>query len=140
MNFDNLHHGTVDEAMNLKPEDDGLHRHLGIQDVWWDDEGHTYMRLKVTGPTLNPMGMLHGGSIFTLCDMAAEASIICRGRMGVTLNGNIHFYRPAKAGAVLTATAEERKSGRTTAVCVVIVRDEQERDIAEASFTLFYTD
>ena len=117
-----------------------MHRHLGIRDVWWDDEGRAWMRMKVTEPTLNPMGTVHGGSIFTLCDMAAEATIITQGRMGVTLDGHIHFYRPAKPGAVLTAAAEKRKSGRQTAVCAVRVTDERERDIAEASFTLYYTD
>ena len=140
INFENLHHGTVDEALNLRPEDDRLHKHLGIHDVWWDDGDRAWMKMTVTEPTLNPMGMVHGGSIFALCDMAAEACIITRGRMGVTLNGNIRFYRPAKPGAVLTAMAEKRKSGRRTAVCVVRVTDEKERDIAEAGFTLFYTD
>ena len=140
MELEKLYHTTVEEKLGLKPDVEGLHKQLDIHDVWWDDEGRTYMQLRVTEQTLNPFGSIHGGSIFTLCDMVAEACIVSKGRMGVTLDGNIHFFRPAALGSVLAAVAEERKDGRSTAVCQVTVRDEEERSIAEATFTLFYTD
>ena len=140
IDFGKLHHTTVEGRLKLKPETEGLHRQLGIHDVWWDDEGRVYMRLDTAPQTLNPFGMVHGGSIFTLCDMAAEASIVLNDRMGVTLDGTIHFFRPAAVGSVLTAVAEVRKDGRFTAVSQVLVRDERDREVAQATFTLFYTD
>jgi acyl-CoA thioesterase len=138
MNLDHLKFVDAYAAYNLTPESEGLHKELGVRAFWLDEEGRAYMQMDATGPTLNPFGSVHGGSIFALCDMAAECCVVSRGRLAVTLDSHIHFYRPAKPGMTLTAVAEIRKDGKKTAVCVARTLDETDQVIAEASFTFYY--
>lgn len=138
MNLDHLKYVDAYAAYHMTEETEGLHRELGVRAYWLDEEGRAYMQMDATGPTLNPFGVMHGGSIFSLCDMAAECCVVSRGRMGLTLDSSIHFYRAVKPGSTLTAVAELRKDGKKTAVCVSQVLDERDRLIAEASFTLYY--
>ena len=89
--------------------------------------------------SMNPLGMAHGGTIFTLCDIAAGSAAASQGTVAVTLDSTIHYYRPGRCGKKLTAVAYERKRGRKVSVYMVEVHDDEGKHIADATFTMFYT-
>lgn len=122
----------------MRQEAAGLNKLMHMHVLSLDEHGAS-VELELTPELLNPLGMAHGGTIFTLCDIAAGSAAAASGRVAVTLDSTIHYYRPGKAGLVLTATASERKHGRTTAVYLVEVKDERGWHIADATFTMFYT-
>lgn len=138
MNMEHLKFVDAYEEYKMDRETEGLHKCLGVRGYWLDEEGRAYMQMDATPPTMNPFGSVHGGSIFALCDMVAECCVVANGRLGLTLDGNIHFYTPATSGMTLTAVAEIRKDGKKTSVCVTRVFDQTDQVIAEASFTLYY--
>ena len=104
-----------------------------------DKDGGATVELDLTDELLNPLGMAHGGTIFTLCDIAAGSAAASHGLVAVTLDSNIHYYRPGRPGKTLTAVAYERKRGKKTAVYMVEVHDDEHKHIADAVFTMFYT-
>ena len=89
--------------------------------------------------SMNPLGMAHGGTIFTLCDIAAGSAAASQGTVAVTLDSTIHYYRQGRCGKKLTAVAYERKRGRKVSVYMVEVHDDEGKHIADATFTMFYT-
>ena len=83
-------------------------------------------------------GAVHGGAIFTLCDLAAGAAAASYGQAGVTQCANINFLRPGKGTHRLTAKTRELKKGRTTGIYEVTVTDEDDVMIARATMTMFF--
>lgn len=130
---------TIEEILRLRQEAGGLNRLMHMHVVTLDAYGGATVELTLTEDLLNPLGMAHGGTIFTLCDIAAGSAAASHGRVAVTLDSSIHYYRPGRAGKKLTAVAYERKSGRSTAVYMVEVHDEDGTHLADATFTMFYT-
>ena len=129
---------TFEELNALGHESAGLHRLLGMQQVRMDSEGRVTLSMAVTKDHLNPHGIAHGGAVFALCDSAAGAHAAMNNRLPVTLEGSIHYYRPALPDTLLTATAFERKGGNAVSVIMVEVRDDQGRHIADTTFSMFY--
>ncbi len=84
----------------------------------------------------NAMNNVMGGVVFTLADFAFAAAANNDHRFCVGLESHIHFLAAAK-GAKLTAEAARVKSGRTTAVYEVKVRDDLGRDVALYVATAF---
>lgn len=89
---------------------------------------------------LNTHGTVHGGILFALCEQALSAYIAYNGLEGVGLDGNIHYYRPALEGDVLTATAYERKGGRRVGVYFVELKNADGKLLADGLFTAMFTD
>ena len=52
-----------------------LHRDLGVQRITSDD-GSATLHFTVTDYTVNPAGALHGGVLYTLCDVCAYAALL----------------------------------------------------------------
>ena len=130
---------TIEKILKLRQEAGGLNKLMHMHVVTLDEHGGATVELELTEELLNPLGMAHGGTIFTLCDIAAGSAAASRGTVAVTLDSTIHYYRPGKAGKKLTAVAYERKRGRTTSVYMVEVHDDEGKHLAAATFTMFYT-
>ena len=96
----------------------------------------------------NATGAVQGGAIYTLADYcfavaANSRSIIENGRPNtVTLTANITYFRPAKPGAKLTATAKCIKSGKTACYYEVNITEEgnPEKVISSAVINGIVTD
>ena len=129
----------IQRILKLRQEAGGLNKLMHMRVVTLDESGGATVELDLTDELLNPLGMAHGGTIFTLCDIAAGSAAASHGRVAVTLDSNIHYYRPGHPGTTLTAVAYERKRGKQTAVYMVEVHDNERRHIADATFTMFYT-
>ena len=109
---------TIEEILKLRQEAGGLNKLMHMHVVTLDT---------------------HGGTIFTLCDIAAGSAAASQGTVAVTLDSTIHYYRPGRCGKKLTAVAYERKRGRKVSVYMIEVHDDEGKHIADATFTMFYT-
>jgi len=73
---------------------------------------------------------VHGGPIASVIDTAGTFAVAAMVGHGVpTMNLRIDYLRPAVASD-LVATAIVRRQGRTTAVCDIDLRDDQDRLVA----------
>ena len=59
------------------------------------EPGHCLYSIKVTEKMLNHYGAVHGGALYTLCDISSGMAAYAYGVKNVTLSGNINYLRPA---------------------------------------------
>ena len=64
----------------------------GIE-IWELEEDHAVMGTTARPELLNPMGMLHGGLLFTLADCCSGVTARTDGRTYVTQTGSLNYYR-----------------------------------------------
>lgn len=93
-----------------------------------------------TAEDQNVNGAVHGGVIFHLCDEAVGRYVTSLGKTGAAADADIHYYRPARIGERLTARISERKMGRRLGVLLAEVRNERDQLIADALFTIAFSD
>ena len=118
-------------------ETGGFNEMMGMR-ILHLSKGYAEVELPASENNLNALGNVHGGVIFALCDAAAGTAAASYGRVGVTLNSNIHYLRPGKGNQSLFAKTREIKVGRTTAVFEVFVTSSDGTEVADATFTRFY--
>ena len=111
---------------------------LGIDKAFVSDDSFAVV-MNVEDVHLNMQGTVHGGILYTLCDQAVGAYVAYKKMKGVGMDGTIHYYRPAKKGDILTATAYERKSGKKVGVYFVELKNQDNKLLADGLFTTMYT-
>jgi acyl-CoA thioesterase len=74
----------------------------------------------------NGLGMVHGGALFSLADLAFAAASNSKGRIAVAINATISYLQAPQTDR-LTAVAEEVSSGRKLATYSVTVSDGSDR-------------
>ena len=104
-NFPSMSAADLERILKLRQEAAGLNQTLHMHVVTLDKDGGATAELKLTPDVLNPLGMAHGGTIFSLCDIAAGSAAASHGVIAVTLDSTINFYRPGLPGTTLTANA-----------------------------------
>ena len=65
---------TIEKILKLRQEAGGLNKLMHMHVVTLDEHGGATVELELTEELLNPLGMAHGGTIFTLCDIAAGSA------------------------------------------------------------------
>ena len=73
---------------------------------------------------LNSIGILQGGALFTLADLAFALASNSHGVVAVGCQADITWFKAVSSGK-LTATAEEISRTRRLSTCVIRVTDEQ---------------
>jgi uncharacterized protein (TIGR00369 family) len=109
---------------------------LGMRAVAFE-EGSAVLELDADARHANPMGTLHGGVLCDLADLAmgvACHSTLGRGESFTTLELKINFLKPVWTGR-LTARAQVRKGGRTTAFLECAIGDDKGSLVAFATST-----
>ena len=79
-------------------------------------------RMRITDAMANRNGVLHGGALMTLADVAAGSSAFINSPVGVTnatVTAKTDFIRPVKVGDTVTARCEPVHIGRITLVLQV---------------------
>ena len=94
--------------------------------------------LEIRTDTQNPMGMVHGGALFTLADTVAGTAAFTTGRNCVTLDSSMQFLSAARGDRV-RCTAKPKKAGRTILVYEISITDSEDRLVATGIFTFFAT-
>lgn len=101
------------------------------------ERDYAVMGITARPELLNPMGMLHGGLLYTLADCCCGVAARTDGRLYVTQNGSLNYIHNVSLGAV---HAESRVLHRGRTVCTVDVRiysDETATLLAAGMFTMF---
>lgn len=103
-------------------EQDGLAALLGIEllDV---ARGRARVRLRIDERHLNGVGVVHGGTLFTLADVAFAAASNSHGTLALALDAQIGFVKALTSG---TLVASAREEARTTRIGRYVVRVEEE--------------
>jgi len=107
---------------------DKLGRHLGIK-LLEVGKGFAKVKMQISEPHLNGIGTVHGGTIFTLADVAFAAASNSHGTIAVAVNVSISFLKAACQG-VLYAEAREVSRNPKLANYDVRVTDGDEHLIA----------
>lgn len=94
--------------------------------------------LEIRTDTQNPMGVVHGGALFTLADTVAGTAAFTTGRTCVTLDSSMQFLAAARGNKVF-CTAKPKKIGRTILVYEITITDSEERLVATGIFTFYAT-
>lgn len=130
---------TIESIFDLQPGTGGLHNLLDLHEAFLDEQGRFSLKLNVTDRLTNPKEIVHGGTLFALCDCAIGTYMAFHKKWAVTLESTIHFYRPALPGDILTATVNERKLGYSVSTFLIEVYDDAAKHIVDATFTMYYT-
>lgn len=87
----------------------------------------------------NPHGMIHGGVLYTMADIAAGANARRHASSPVTLDSDFHFLTNVPYGT-LTASAETVRVGGSVIVLRVTVTSDEGVRMAEGTFTFYELD
>ncbi len=128
---------TIEELLGIKEGEGGLHNFLGVHEVRVGNDGSVAVDMKITKDLLNPRGMVHGGTISALCDIAIGCFHATKGEEAVALSSELHFFKPGLDGSTLTATVYERKKGHTICTFLIEVRDDNGRHVADGMYTTY---
>jgi acyl-CoA thioesterase len=79
-------------------------------------------RLRLKDHHRNGIGLIQGGAIFTLADLAFAAAVHSRGQIAVAIHCSISYLKAAK-GDLIQAEAEEVSCGPKIAVYTVRITD-----------------
>jgi len=94
-----------------------LHRHMGLREAD-AREPEAGLVLDVTPALANNSGMLHGGLVATLLDVAAAYAIfpiLADNEVVLTNSLSISYLRPVPVGSVVRARGEVLRRGQATA-------------------------
>ncbi|RPI14012.1 MAG: PaaI family thioesterase [Acidobacteriales bacterium] len=72
---------------------------------------------------LNSVGILQGGALFTLADLAFAVACNSHGVVALACQADVTFFKAVQSGK-LTATAEEISRTRKLSTCLIRVTDE----------------
>ncbi len=86
--------------------------------------GHAVARMPVQPCHLNALGVVQGGAMFTLADLAFGAACNSRGVVTLAINASITFMKAVTTGT-LTAMARELDSNSKLGTYTVDITDEQ---------------
>lgn len=103
-------HKRVETVLQLP-----LHRYLGVSRIDASD-GEANLLFEVNEATLNPAGVLHGGVIYTLCDVCAYAGLLTvldDDQEAVTHDIHISAMRSATLGQQVSLQSRLLKRGRS---------------------------
>ncbi|MCK5769017.1 PaaI family thioesterase [Algiphilus sp.] len=101
-----------------------LHRDLGVQRIT-SDGGSATLHFTVTDYTVNPAGALHGGVLYTLCDVCAYAAllgVIDDTQEAVTHDLHVSVMSAARLGDEVVVSASVVKRGRSVCFLDVVAR------------------
>lgn len=110
-----------------------IHNHIVVRDV---DDDSSVVEVEMQPESLNPLGMAHGGLVYSLCDVAAGVILSPKTDNFVTLSGNLYFMRPGR-GSKLRCEAKLIKPGRTVNVVETSVYDDSGTMTARGVFEIY---
>jgi acyl-CoA thioesterase len=85
-------------------------------------EGRARARLELKDHHRNGLGLVHGGTIFTLADLAFAAAVNSRGRVAVAIHCSISYLKAA-GGEIIFAEAQEISCGPKIAAYTIRITD-----------------
>jgi len=99
------------------------------------DSNHSVVEIDIEEKHLNGNNCVQGGVMFTLADFASAVTANADEIAFVSADGNISFINAGK-GKKLIAKATVIKRGKTLVFTEAVLYDENNKNIAKASFTM----
>lgn len=91
--------------------------------------GYARAEMTVESRHLNAVGILQGGALFTLADLAFAAASNSHGVVAVGCQADITYFKAVEAGKI-TAIADEVSRTRKLSTCLVHIYDEHDEPLA----------
>ena len=126
----------IAEILKLRQNANGLNKLMNMHVITLDKDGGATVEVELTDELLNPLGMAHGGFVYSMCDIAAGVVVSQYAGKFVTLSGNLYFMRPGK-GKKLRCEARIIKRGRTVNVVDTCVFDDSGAVTAKGTFEIY---
>lgn len=108
--------------------------HLGIT-VERLSEGRAEAAMEVRPEHMNPLGIVHGGCMYTMADVACSFAVASYGYNAVTSCSVYHYLAAAKNVKCLRAAAKVIKYGKNLAVTEVEVFSDGGGVLGKGTFT-----
>ena len=128
----------LEKVKKLIQENDRLGNLLGVE-ILEVSEGSATARMKITDDHLNAANVAHGGTVFSLADIALAAASNSYGNIALLTNGSITFFGATKVGDTLIACAEELGGSRRLGHYRVTVSNSDEEAIAVFNASVYRT-
>ncbi|WP_151191915.1 PaaI family thioesterase [Desulfotomaculum copahuensis] len=128
MKAKNIH---LPEDLKQKMLNDPFPEHLGVE-ILELRPGYSRVGLPVGAHMANIHGIVHGGVIFTLADVALGTASNSRGVPAVAINMNINYLKKGGLGDYLVATGQEENLTRRTGLYRITVENRQGELLAVA--------
>lgn len=93
--------------------------------------------LQIDKHHLNAAGVIQGGAIFTLADVAFAVAANSHGQLALAINATISYLQGRSKGDILYAEARELSPPKKLATYEVVVTDEDEEIIAKFTGTVY---
>ena len=136
-NNEKAHSVTAKDVMDYININDRFCKNNDIQLVEVTEE-YSKAVLNIQPYHMNSKGVVQGGAIFTLCDLAFAGIANSSNNAMLAMNASISYLRPG-LGKTLTAIARKINRGKRTGVYEADVTDDNGKLIAHAVITGFDT-
>ena len=113
-----------------------LYNHMELESA---DGSCVVMRLEIHETSKNPLGIVHGGAMYTMADCAAGIVVNTDGRRHVTQGSSMHYLKNRTEG-VIRASGRVVHRGKATSLVHVEITDETGALLASGEFTFFCLD
>jgi acyl-CoA thioesterase len=109
-------------------------------DVVEVETGRAAVRMTVGENHVNAARVCHGGTIFSLADVAFALASNSHGNLALAIDMSISFLRAVNTAERITAVCTERHRGRRLGSYHIEVTDESGQPVALLKATAFVTD
>ncbi|MBX3257989.1 MAG: hydroxyphenylacetyl-CoA thioesterase PaaI [Chitinophagaceae bacterium] len=99
--------------------------------------GYSKLQMTIREEMLNPMGITHGGILFSLADTALGYACNAGGQRAVALEASISFIKASHAGDILTAETKQVHDGKATGLYIITVSNQHNETVALFKGTCF---
>ena len=113
---------ALDEALRLYFKRDRIAELLGIETLEFGG-GNARTRMVVQDLHLNGLDIVHGASIFALCDFTFAVASNSHGTVAVAINADCSFVKAVKSGT-LYADAKESSLSPKLGTYEIVVKDD----------------
>jgi acyl-CoA thioesterase len=103
-------------------------------------EGWAKVRMEIRPHHLNGVGILHGGAIFTVADLAGAVAANSHGNVAVGISCTVTYMKPPKGKSIIATAREISRSRRIGHYDIDIVDGDSGEAIATFQGTAYFTD
>ena len=118
----------------MRMEQNACARLMGAQ-ITKIEEGYAKVEVAASPVLLNPQGSMHGGCLFTLCDIAGSSAAVSHGYQIATVDADIRYLNAGIGLKRATAQAREIKRGKKLLVYQIDVTDDSGKLLVVGMFS-----
>lgn len=128
-----------EQSVHKTAEENIYMRFLGIEFQELKQE-YARARMKYKKELLNPYGMLHGGSLYSMADIVAGTAACMCGHYVTTVSGTLNFLLPADDTDYVYCEAKQLRQGKHLSVYDVKITNDRQQLLDSGEFTFFVTE